>query len=46
MVLGDRDVEMDRMKTTLIALNEKLISLKDVRQDIDISRLHFADSEE
>jgi len=31
--LGERDVEIERMKTTLIALNEKLAVTEDIRLD-------------
>ena len=34
-VLGERDVEMERMKTTLFALNEKINVYSDIRQDVD-----------
>jgi hypothetical protein len=32
--LGERDVECERMKTTLFALNEKLAVMEDVFKDI------------
>ncbi len=33
--LGERDVEIERMKITLIALNEKLSVTNDIRLDCD-----------
>jgi len=34
------------MKTTLVALNEKLVLLSDIRKDVDEGRVNFADSED
>jgi chromosome segregation ATPase len=44
--LGERDVEIERMKTTLIALNEKLAVTDDIRLDCDQYKKYFADSEQ
>jgi len=33
------------MKTTLIALNEKLVLLGDIRNDVDDGRQNFSESE-
>ena len=33
--LGEKDIEMERMKTTLIALNEKLSLTNDIKLDCD-----------
>ena len=35
MQMGEKDVEMERMTTTLTALNGKLAVLTDIRNDID-----------
>ena len=44
--LGERDVEIERMKTTLTALNEKLAVVNDVKQDIEDHKAYFKQSEE
>ena len=44
--IGDRDIEIDRMKTTLIALNEKLTVQTDIRKDVGDTRQSFAGSED
>ena len=33
--VGERDIEIDRMKTTLFALNEKLNMVTDIKNDLD-----------
>jgi chromosome segregation ATPase len=43
--VGDRDVEIERMKTTLIALNHKLASLTDVQKEIDDHKSFLKESE-
>ena len=43
--LGERDVEIDRMKTTLISLNEKLAVLTDIKNDADDFKSNFGASE-
>jgi hypothetical protein len=43
--LGDRDVENERMKTTLFALNEKLSVMEDVQKDIVEQKSYFKSSE-
>ena len=43
--IGERDVEVERMKTTLFALNEKLTVLEDVEKDITETRQNFKSSE-
>ena len=44
--LGERDVEMDRMKTTLIALNEKLSVTNDIKLDCEQHKDYWGTSEE
>ena len=44
--LGDRDTEIERMKTTLIALNHKLAALSDVQKEIDEHKTYFKNSED
>jgi hypothetical protein len=44
--LGERDVEIERMKTTLMALNEKLAVVNDVKMDIEDHKKYFATSEQ
>ena len=39
--LGEKDIEIERMKTTLIALNEKLNVAKDVNSDVIMERNNF-----
>ena len=43
--IGEKDVELDRMKTTIIALNEKLIGLQDVRADVILKSDTLKESE-
>lgn len=43
--MGERDVEIERMKTTLLALNEKLTVVNDVKQDIVEHQQYFQESE-
>lgn len=43
--LGERDVEIDRLKTTLVSLNEKLTVLADAKSDATDFRGNFGDSE-
>lgn len=43
--LGERDVEIERMKTTLFALNEKLCVVNDVKQDNEEHRQYLQVSE-
>ena len=33
--LGERDVEIERLKTTLVALNEKLVVTNDIKDQLD-----------
>lgn len=44
--IGERDVEIERMKTTLMALNEKLQVLTDIKQDIDDHKEYIRNSED
>ena len=44
--IGDRDVEIERMKITLVALNEKLAMVNDIRQDGDDTKAYLANSED
>jgi hypothetical protein len=39
--LGERDVENERMKTTLFALNEKLSVMEDVEKDAAEQKKYF-----
>jgi len=43
--LAERDVEMERMTTTLFALNEKLVVLNDVKTDCEEHKGYFIISE-
>jgi len=43
--VGERDVEIERMKTTLMALNEKLQVLTNIKEDVEETRQYFATSE-
>ena len=44
--LGEADVEIERMKITLIALNEKVAVTNDIRLDCDQQKEYFATSED
>ena len=44
--LGERDVEIERMKTTLVALNEKLAVTNDIRLDCDEHKQYLGTSEQ
>ena len=44
--MGEKDVEIERMQTTLTALNGKLTMLTDVRNDIDSHKEYLHKSEE
>lgn len=46
MQMGEKDVEMERMTTTLTALNGKLTILTDIRNDIDQHKEYLENSEE
>ena len=43
--LAERDVEIERMKTTLIALNEKLQVFNDLQKDVAENQQFVRDSE-
>ena len=43
--IGDRDVEMERMKITLFALNERVAMVAALNQDGDEQRTYLATSE-
>jgi len=43
--LGERDVEIERMRITLIALNEKLAVTTDIRLDSEQQKEYLATSE-
>lgn len=43
--LGERDIEIERMKTTLIALNEKLVVTNDIKSQLDEFTESFSKSE-
>ena len=43
--LGERDIEIERMKTTLIALNEKLAVTGDIKSQLDDFMESFNKSE-
>lgn len=43
--IGERDVEIERMKITLIALNEKLAIVNDIKLDGDQFKEYFQNSE-
>jgi len=43
--LGERDVEIERMKTTLVALREKLAVTNDIKQDADDHKEYLGNSE-
>ena len=44
--MGEKDVEMERMQTTLQALNGKLTLLTDIRNDVDSHKEYLENSEE
>ena len=44
--LGDRDTEIERMTTTLVALNHKLDALQDVQKEIDDHKTYIKTSED
>lgn len=44
--VGERDVEIERMKITLVALNEKLAMVEDIRQEGEDHKTYLADSED
>ena len=46
MQMGEKDVEMERMTTTLTALNGKISVLTDIRNDIDQHKEYLENSEE
>ena len=46
MAMGEKDVEMERMQTTLQALNGKLTLLTDIRNDVDSHKEYLENSEE
>ena len=39
--LGDRDIEIERMKTTLYALNERVNVQNDIRDDIESQKAYL-----
>ena len=43
--LGERDIEIERMKTTLIALNEKVAVTSDIKNDCDEHKGYLDTSE-
>ena len=43
--LGNRDIEIERMETTLVALNQKLEALQDVRVEVEHHTKLFQNSE-
>jgi hypothetical protein len=43
--LGERDVEIERMKITLIALNEKLAVTTDIKLELEQHKGYLAESE-
>ncbi len=44
--LNERDVEIDHLKTTVIALNEKSELLGDMKQDVSDTRVQLEKSEQ
>ena len=44
--LGERDIEIDRMKTTLFALNEKLAMVTDIKNDLEETKSYLQGSEQ
>ena len=44
--IGEKDVESERMKTTLFALNEKLMLMEDVEEDAKNQKSYFLKSEQ
>jgi len=43
--LGERDVEIERMKITLVALNEKLAVTNDIKLELSQTKDYFEESE-
>lgn len=44
--INERDVEIDHLKTTVIALNEKVETMNDIKTDISDTRVQWSKSEE
>ncbi len=44
--LNEKDVEIDHLKTTIVSLNTKVVTIEDIRTDRDNGRVHFKESEE
>lgn len=43
--LGERDAENERLKTTVVALNEKLLVYGDIEKDLKMTQASLKDSE-
>ena len=43
--MGERDVEMDRMKTTLQALNTKLTGVEEIKDQLSVQMTLVSESE-
>ena len=43
--IGEKDIENERMKTTLFALNEKLAVMEDIEKDIEEHKKYLKTSE-
>ena len=43
--LGERDTENERLKTTVVALNEKLMVFNDIEKDLKITQASLKESE-
>ena len=46
MTISNQEIEIERLKTTVIALNGKCTIVEDVREDLENKNKNFADSEE
>ena len=46
MTISNQEIEIERLKTTVIALNGKCTIVEDVRDDLENRNKNFADSED
>ena len=43
--LSEKEVEIEHLKTTVIALNEKVVVIHDMKKDVEKNETLYADSE-
>mgnify|MGYP000894960594 CR=1 FL=1 len=46
MTISNQEIEIERLKTTVIALNGKCTIVEDVREDLENKQKNFGESEE